>query len=426
MARIVVVGAGFAGLSAAARLAKARHEVTLLEASDRLGGALHGLEIDGHRWNLHPQTVTTPGVFRDLFRKSGRTMEASLGLSPAPPHRHVFTDGSVLDLPHGHRSAQHDAVTDLVGFDTWSPWVDSLGEVWEVLRRQSYDQVLTGPDAFDREARRLLHPRRMLSAFGRRSFGDPRLLKLVLDPVRHGGLDRGSTPAFVSVWHYVERTFGHWSFGDDWAGLAAALQKRIAERKVDVRLQTRGLALVRESGQVVAVETDAGRIDCDAVVWCNRTVPDGDPRSPGIPAVPSSRTLLRLDGDPPELALETTIHANPPVVAHRTEPGLWTLEHRSGEDVLVALARVGVDLRERVLERHDLRPAQVVAHVDDGWTWTGWTSMFRRPGVAPRGGVFHAGAHAHPGPRLEHIGMATAAIAAELGEVPRVPRTSAP
>ncbi|MDF1703442.1 MAG: NAD(P)/FAD-dependent oxidoreductase [Aeromicrobium sp.] len=419
MSQIVVVGAGFAGLSAAVRLAKSHHDVTLLEASERVGGALHGIEIDGRRWNLHPQAVTTPGVFRDLFRKSGRTMEASLGLAPAPPRRHVFASGSVLDLPHGHRSEQHDAIEALVGFDTWSPWVDSLAEVWEVLRRQSYDQVLTGPEAFDRTARKLLHPRRMMTSFGRRSFGDPRLRKLVLDPVRHHGLDRGATPAFLSVWHYVERTFGQWSFDGDWPGLAAALEKRLRERKVDLRTGTRGLAIARDGDRVVGVDTDAGRVDAEVVIWCNRSVPTGDARRSGTPAVPASRTFLVLGEDPPELAPETLVHGNPPVLAHRTSPGVWTLEHRSGEDVLAALARSGIDLRDRVLERHDLNPSQVVGHVDDGWTWTGWTSMFQRPGVAPAGGLFHAGAHAHPGPRLEHIGMATAAISAAVGTAPR-------
>ncbi len=382
---------------------------------------MHGLSIDGHRWNLHPPSVTTPGVFRDLFRKSGRTMEASLGLHPAPTPRHLFADGTRLDLPLGHRGAQNEAVGELVGFDTWSPWIDSLADVWETLRRNAYDQMLTGPDAFGRAARGHLRPRRMMSSFGKRSFADPRLRSLVLDPVRHAGLDPASTPAFLSVWHYVERTFGRWRFDDDWPGLAAALDRRIRERRVDVRLGTRGLAPLRgPDGAVHGLATSDGDIEADIVIWCNRTLPEGEERRAGIPAVPASRTLLRLDGDPPELADETTVHANPPVLAHRTSPGIWTLEHRSGEDVLAALARFGVDLRERVLERHDLRPAQVVEYVDDGWTWTGWSSMFRRPGVNPAPGLFHAGAHAHPGTSLEHIGMATSAIATAIGVVPRV------
>ncbi len=40
MARVVVVGGGFGGLASAARLAKLGHEVTLLERSPALGGAL--------------------------------------------------------------------------------------------------------------------------------------------------------------------------------------------------------------------------------------------------------------------------------------------------------------------------------------------------------------------------------------------------
>lgn len=39
--------------------------------------------------------------------------------------------------------------------------------------------------------------------------------------------------------------------------------------------------------------------------------------------------------------------------------------------------------------------------------------------VGPARGVYHAGSHAHPGPRLEQIGMATAAVAAHIGAAPR-------
>src|SRR5690554_4358001 len=107
MSQVVVVGGGFAGMSAAARLAKLHHDVTLIEASDRLGGALHGRWVEGRRWPLHPEQVTLPGVFRDLFRKSGRPMDRTLGFTPADGPRHIFKDGSVLDLAMGRRSEQH-------------------------------------------------------------------------------------------------------------------------------------------------------------------------------------------------------------------------------------------------------------------------------------------------------------------------------
>ena len=128
MANVVVVGGGFAGLSAAARLAKLRHDVALLEAGDRLGGRLHGHVVDGQAWPLDVETVSLPGVFRDLFRKSGRPLERVLELTKTAGRRHMFDDRSVLDLPLGNRGDQHEAIVGVFGEDEWSPWVDQRAE----------------------------------------------------------------------------------------------------------------------------------------------------------------------------------------------------------------------------------------------------------------------------------------------------------
>ncbi|MFJ1733482.1 flavin monoamine oxidase family protein [Streptomyces sp. NPDC088254] len=47
---VVVVGAGLAGLTAAADLAARGIEVTVLEARDRVGGRMHGIEVVPGRW----------------------------------------------------------------------------------------------------------------------------------------------------------------------------------------------------------------------------------------------------------------------------------------------------------------------------------------------------------------------------------------
>src|SRR5215212_5673434 len=99
MSRVVVVGGGFGGTAAAARLAKQGHDVTVVERLHRLGGAVGFVEEDGFRWDAGPTATALPAVLRDLFRKSGRPLEKELDLVQVQPMReHRFRDGAVLNM----------------------------------------------------------------------------------------------------------------------------------------------------------------------------------------------------------------------------------------------------------------------------------------------------------------------------------------
>ena len=79
--RIVVIGGGLAGLASAARLAKAGHQVVLVEASPTLGGALGAVSEDGYTWDGSATSTLLPAALRDLFRKSGRPWRPSSAVS---------------------------------------------------------------------------------------------------------------------------------------------------------------------------------------------------------------------------------------------------------------------------------------------------------------------------------------------------------
>ncbi len=422
MARVVVVGGGFAGLSAAARLAKLRHDVVLLEASDRLGGRLRGHTIDGHTWQLSPETVTLPGVLRDLFRKSGRPIDALVDLVPAAPQRHVFSDKSVLDLASGDRAAQHDAVEAALGSDPWSPWVDSLSDTWDGWRREVLERLLDGRDDIGRDTRNALALRRPITRLARKDLPDDRLRAIVIDPLRLEGHTPRAVPAVVAVQHYVDRSVGRWRVTGGLPALADALVTRLEERAVDVRTGVRAHELELSSGRVTGVVTSEERLDADVVVWCAPTWPAPLPDPPGLPAIPATRTLLKLD-PALDLPLEVLSHSDPPMHLWGDGEGHWTLTHHNPEDPVTALARVGVRIKDHVLQRYDLTPADLVRLGHWGWVWQGWTTVFDRPGTRADqrfdGTLFMAGAHAHPGGTIEEIGMATATIAEAIGAAPR-------
>lgn len=419
MARVVVVGGGFAGLSAAARLAKLRHDVTLLEATEVLGGRLRGHTIDGHTWQLSPDTVTLPGVLRDLFRKSGRPIEKVLDLEMTGGRRHIFADKSELDLPMGQRSEQHDAIIQALGSDAWSPWVDGLADSWDVYRRHVLERQLDDRDDLDRSARATLQARRSLNRLARKDVRDDRLRGLLRDQVRLDGHRLATTPAFLAVEHYVERSFGRWRVHGGLPKLADALAQRLTERDVKVRTDSPAHELVIGSGRVTGVVTDTGSLDADVVVWCASTWPAPLPQPRAMPAIPATRTLLLLDDDAPKLPLEVVFHGKPALRLWGDGAGHWTVAHHNAEDVLTALLRAGIRFENHVVARHDLSPADLVRLAHWGWTWQGWTTLFDRPGVGrnQRHGetLFMAGAHAHPGATIEEIGSATASIAEAIG-----------
>src|SRR5215212_5064559 len=139
---VIVIGGGLAGLAAAARLAKAGHAVELYEQSDRLGGSWAPYELEsGITVDDAPSVVGFPAPWRDLFRKSGRPLEAELArqgyaLSPAEPAVVVFADGTELVWP-ADRGAQHSALRAVYGNAAaarWQDLVDRLDRVWQTLR----------------------------------------------------------------------------------------------------------------------------------------------------------------------------------------------------------------------------------------------------------------------------------------------------
>lgn len=88
--KIAVIGAGFGGLSAAAYLAKAGHDVHVFEKNDLPGGRAQVLEKDGFTFDLGPSWYMMPDAFEEFFADFGTTPDAYYALSRLQPSYKVF------------------------------------------------------------------------------------------------------------------------------------------------------------------------------------------------------------------------------------------------------------------------------------------------------------------------------------------------
>ena len=431
MAGVVVIGGGFGGLASAARLAKLGHEVTLLERSMSLGGALGLVESEGFSWDSGPSSTLLPAVIRDLFRKTGRPLERELELVPQEIVReHRFEDETSVALPGGSRGAQLDAVEALgpgLG-EQWCDYVSSFADDWEMIRRDYLERPWR-PELADKASAATIFSRDTVAKRLRKTFKDERLRLMAAHPFVIDGHDPRNVPAWMGTTAYLEQSFGVWKVAGGMGLLTQALEERLATRGVTVHRETEADDVVVRNGRVVAVATNRGELDTDLVVCAI------DPRRlPALashvvytmPALPPVICHLGLSGDVPDLPPEVVFHGDPMLVLRtdgRAPSGAqaWSVYGRGklAEDMVLALARAGVNIRAHVEVRVDRSPREQVETWGGspmGVLWQGRDTVRRRLGpTTPIPGVYAAGAHATPGSGLPFVGLSAALVAQEIG-----------
>lgn len=106
--RVVVIGAGIAGLATAALLAQEGHDVTVLEQNSRVGGRAGLVARDGFRFDTGPSWYLMPRVFDHFFELLGTTTAQQLDLAYVKPGYRVFQEpdeggeSESLTIPFGY------------------------------------------------------------------------------------------------------------------------------------------------------------------------------------------------------------------------------------------------------------------------------------------------------------------------------------
>lgn len=99
MKKVIVVGAGTAGLAAAVRLQVTGYEVHLIEKNPRVGGKMYRIEEDGFTFDVGPTIVMTPDIYDEVFIYAGRNPRDYFNLIQLDPAMGVsFRDGTSLSL----------------------------------------------------------------------------------------------------------------------------------------------------------------------------------------------------------------------------------------------------------------------------------------------------------------------------------------
>lgn len=269
--KVVIIGAGIGGMSAAIQLAKAGLKVTIFEKNERLGGKLNLLETQGFKFDLGPSILTLPQVFRPLFGDDGRTLEDYVPMHRVDPQwRNFFEDGTVLDLWEKTEDMREELkkLSDSdSAFQDYERFVEYARQQYEVVERGYLREGLDGFWQLIRfyglnGGREMDWTHSMSGAISKR-VRNGYLRDIFGYFIKYVGSSANDSPGFMNLMPYIQLGFGLWYVKGGLYELARAFGRRLEELGVDVRLNTEVVSIDHSNELVtgIQIKNDAGEVE---------------------------------------------------------------------------------------------------------------------------------------------------------------------
>ncbi len=272
MPQAIVIGAGFAGLSAASSLAQAGWQVTLLEKNAGPGGRARVFEAEGFTFDMGPSWYWMPDVFDQYFAKYGKQVADYYELVRLDPSYQVIFEGDdAVDIP-----ASMVELRQL--FESLEP--GSAARLDEFLAQAAYKyevginkfvhlpsrSVLEFVDWEIVKGAVRLDLLQSMAKHARKFFSHPKLLKLIEFPVLFLGATPENTPAMYSLMNYADLALGTWYPKGGMHQIVRGMVAVARELGVRIEYSQEVREIVVENGRSTGVRTATGFWPADAVV----------------------------------------------------------------------------------------------------------------------------------------------------------------
>ena len=214
--KVVVIGAGFAGLSAATHLAHAGYDVTILEKNTTPGGRARKFEAEGFVFDMGPSWYWMPDVFENYFANFGKKPSDYYELIRLDPsYTVIFGENEFVEIP-----------ADLSQFrallESMEPGVGPKLDAF--LEQAAYKYKVGINDLVYRPSRSLfeftnpglltdivrMDVFQSMSKHVRKFFKDEKIIRLMEFPVIFLGETADNIPALYSLMNYADIALGTW------------------------------------------------------------------------------------------------------------------------------------------------------------------------------------------------------------------------
>ena len=273
MAKVAVIGAGFAGLSAAAYLSAAGHQVQVFEKNSTVGGRARQITTDeGYIFDMGPSWYWMPDVFERFFNDFGHSVSDLYSLQLLNPSFDVvFANQHTLSVPHNYselselfESLEKGSAKQLAIFMEEAKFKYDLG-----MKNLVYKPGLSLAEFADKDLIRGLVRLQVFSSFSRhvrKFFSHPYLLALMDFPVLFLGAMPQETPALYSLMNYAGLKLGTWYPQGGFGKVIEAITGVVTEHTGMIHLNAPVEKIIIEDNQAKELMVNGDKIPFDGII----------------------------------------------------------------------------------------------------------------------------------------------------------------
>ena len=215
MKKVVVIGSGFAGLSAASFMAKAGWDVTLLEKNNQPGGRAQKFEASGFTFDMGPSWYWMPDVFERYFNCFGKKVADYYSLTRLDPSYSVYYPQNKIDIPADYNELRNLFESIETGSaKNLNKFLEEAAYKYEVgVKKLVFKPSLSATEFLDIDLAKgvlkldvFTNMRKHIGKY----FKNPQLVELMEFPVLFLGALPQNIPALYSLMNYADIKLGTW------------------------------------------------------------------------------------------------------------------------------------------------------------------------------------------------------------------------